>query len=101
MDPDTLKLLLEHKLSFLVPVSETTMTWSTTSIVFCAAMIGLFWSYREQVVRFPLFNRVCSVVTVFLASFPYYAWRMVYSTGKLKDDARDITKQLGYHDAPL
>jgi hypothetical protein len=95
MSEETLRALLEHKLSFLETVAQTTMAWWVSSIVFCATVIAIFWGRREDVVTLPGLNLVCSLVSVFLFSFPIYAAWVVYGTHQIRLETQHILTQLG------
>jgi hypothetical protein len=95
MDEEALRALLEHKLSFLETVAQTTMAWWVSSIVFCATVIAIFWGRRQDVVMLPGLNIVCSLVSVFLFSFPVYAAWVIYGTHRIHLETQDILLQLG------
>lgn len=94
MDEETLRVLLDQKLSFLGIIAQTTMTWWVSSAVFCATAIAVFWVWRDDVVKLPGLNMICFMVSVFLFAFPLYAIWIIISTKMLGAEAQHILANL-------
>ena len=94
MNNEVLKILLDHKLSFLDTIAQTSMLWWVSSIVFCCTIIAVLWHRREDIIKIPGLNMVCFLITVLLASFPVYAIWVILGTNKIEYETKYILKTL-------
>ena len=92
---ESLKILLEHKLAFLLAIVDSTMTWWTTATIFSSATIGLFWLHREHAAKLPGLNLACFLIALFMLSFPIYAVFIYGRTGLLQEEVANLLKAMG------
>lgn len=88
---DSLKqILIEHKLSYLQTVAETTMTWWMSSILLCISMIGFFWLYRKNILGQSIYKVIVFAITIFLLTFPVYSYIIIKGIKNIRMDLEKL-----------
>lgn len=93
-----LLVLLDKKIEFLNTYAEVSMLWWVSSVVFCAAIIGAVWRFRDDLTkvesRFAL-HFFALTVAVFFASIVIYGIFTVSFSRTLRAEVVSILDELG------
>lgn len=94
MDSTLVQTMLEQKLQFLDTISQASMMWWVSSVVFCATIIGAIWLKRSQWEDIPTPRLFKLLIAIFLLSVVNYGFFVAILALKVKSELHQLMAQL-------
>ncbi len=72
MNEDTIRFLIEQKVSFINAASSVCMSWWVTSTLFSGSILATVWAKRNQIIEKGLVHWLGWILSVFFSSIVIY-----------------------------
>ena len=96
--PEIAQALLVKKIDALNTIANTSTLWWVSAVVFCATLLGVIWTKKDEVRKLPFRTALGSLLYVFFASIVAYGTLV---TGIVLKQYLDVRYLLGQMTVPL
>jgi ABC-type Na+ efflux pump permease subunit len=102
ISPESIRFLIEQKVSYINAVVHISMLWWASSIVFSGSVLAAVWSQRDQVKGEPGFVHGLGIVLfVFFFVIAYFGHIVAVRVGSVQREIADAARHLHFEDPAL
>lgn len=93
---ENIKMIVDRKLDFLNTVSDTSMLWWVSVVVFCGTVIGVVLGWKEKLEALPsyILKFFSFIVLIFLTSVVGYGYLVIEYADKSHKELKLLLPQI-------
>jgi large-conductance mechanosensitive channel len=94
MNEDTIRFLIEQKVTFINAAASVCMSWWVTSTLFSGSILATVWAKRNQIIEHKLVNWLGCILFVFFSSIVFYGFMMTYYLSSVQSEIDILVEKL-------
>ncbi len=99
MDDQTIRFLIEQKISFINSALNACMLWWVSSIVFCGTVLAAVWIKKEELQKQRLITGMFIILSIFFLSITGFGSSAIYFLSMTEDEISFLASTLKTQDA--
>jgi len=96
MSEETIRFLIEQKITFINTAVNACMLWWVSSIVFCGSVLGAVWLKRAELKEEQIVKWIGIILSTFFFAIAGFGFLAIYSIGCAQTEISSLAAALRY-----